>query len=417
MSPAHSPMPSKLPLKLAALLLATGLLSACGGGGEGGEAGAPPQMPPQDVSVAAVVQKQVNDWDEYSGRIEAVDSIELRPRVAGYLAGVHFREGSLVQKGDLLFTIDDREYRAAVAGARADVARAASRVEMAKSELARSEKLIEARAVSRGELDTRRSEAAQADADRLAAVARLQQAELNLAFTRIEAPIAGRIGAALVKPGNLVAAGETLLSTLVSMDPVHVVFEGDERAYLRYQSMVRAGERDSARGDEAGATSPVEVALSSETSFQHKGEIDFIDNAVNPATGTIRARAVLPNPDGVFTPGLFARVRMMGASPREAMLVHEQALLTDQDRKYVWVVGEGETALRKDVVLGESIDGLRVVEEGLAPGDRVVVNGVRKIFFPGQPLAPREVPMNAPLTPAAAPPAEAPAAAAASTEG
>lgn len=379
--------------RLAATLLAAVLLAACGGGGGGDQAQHP--MPPQDVSVATVEPKTVKDWDEYSGRIEAVDSIELRPRVGGYLAGVHFREGSLVAKGDLLFTIDDREYRAAVAAARADLARARARVDVAKTELARSEALIAARAVSKGELDTRRSEAAQAEADRLAAEARLQQAELNLGFTRIGAPIAGRIGAALVKPGNLVAPGESLLSTLVSTDPVHVVFEGDERAWLRYQEMVLNGERD----DSHTAGTPVEVALANESGFTHRGHVDFVDNALNPATGTIRGRAVLANPDGRFTPGLFARVRLMGARERSALLVHDQAVLTDQDRKYVWTVGEGGVAVRKDIRLGESVDGLRVVQDGLAPGDRVVVNGVRKIFFPGQPLAPREVPMEAPLTP------------------
>lgn len=386
-------------VRITALLVLTALVTACGGGGE------PPQMPPPDVSVAAVVQKQVSDWDEYSGRIEAVDSIELRPRVAGYLAGVHFNEGGAVAKGDLLFTIDDREYRATVAAARADIARASARVELAKSETARSEALVAARAVSKGELETRRGELAQAHADRLASDARLQQAQLNLSFTRIEAPITGRIGAALVKPGNLVEPGETLLSTLMSMDPVHVVFEGDERAYLRYQDMARDGQRQSSRD----AANPVEVALANEPTFAHRGHMDFVDNAINPATGTIRGRAVLANPDGVFTPGLFARVRLMGATPSEAMLIHDQAVLTDQDRKYVWVLGEGNTALRKDVVLGEAIDGLRVVESGLAASDRVVVNGVRKIFFPGQPLAPRDVPMDAPATP---PPAAATAPAA-----
>jgi multidrug efflux system membrane fusion protein len=390
--------------RIAALTLAC-LLAACGGGGEGDPAQM--QMPPQDVSVATVVQKEVNDWDEYSGRIQAVESIELRPRVGGYLAEVHFREGSLVEKGALLFSIDDREYRAAAAAARADVARAQARVEVAKTELARSESLVEAGAVSRGELETRRSESAQAEADVLAARARLQQAELNLEFTRITAPIAGRIGAAMVKPGNLVAPGETLLSTLVSMDPVHVVFDGDERAYLRYQEMVRAGERESSRT----TGTPVEVALANEATFSHRGQMDFVDNAINPATGTIRGRAVLANPDGIFTPGLFARVRLMGAQPRSALLIHDQAVLTDQDRKYVWTIGEGNVAVRKDIVPGESVDGLRVVEEGLVAGDRIVVNGVRKIFFPGQPLAPREVPMDAPMTPppaAATPDAAAP---------
>jgi multidrug efflux system membrane fusion protein len=405
MSPAHPNRTIHRLRLLAFSTLAAAVLAACGGGG-----GDPSQhqMPPQDVSVANVVSREVMDWDEYSGRIEAVDSVELRPRVTGYLAAVNFKEGSLVQKGDLLFSIDDREYRAAVAAARADVARASARVSMASNELKRSEALIEARAVSKGELDSRRMEASQAEADVLAAQARLQQAELNLGFTRITAPISGRIGAALVKPGNLVAPGETLLSTVVSMDPVHVVFDGDERAYLRYQEMVRAGERESSRTSDT----PVEVALANEPTFAHRGHMDFVDNAINPTTGTIRGRAVLPNPDGAFTPGLFARVRLMGAQPRPALLIHDQAVLTDQDRKYVWTIGEGNTAQRKDLMLGESIDGLRVVESGLVAGDKVVVNGVRKIFFPGQPLAPREVPMDAPTTPAPQPDAQAQQAAA-----
>ena len=386
---------------IAAALLAA-LLAACG-------AQEQHQMPAPDVSVAAVVQKQVSDWDEYVGRIEAVESVELRPRVAGYLAGVHFKEGSTVAKGDLLFTIDDREYKAAANAARADVTRAGARIELAQSEFERSKRLIEARAVSKGELETRQMELSQAQADRAAAQARLQQAELNLAFTRIEAPISGRIGAALVKPGNLVAPGETLLSTLMSVDPVHVVFEGDERAYLKYQQMAREGSRESSRD----AANPVEVALSDETEFKHRGTMDFVDNAMNPQTGTIRGRAVLPNPDGAFTPGLFARVRLLGHAPRDALLIHDQAVLTDQDRKYVWVVGEGNKALRKDVELGESIDGLRVVDSGLAAGDRVIVNGVRKIFFPGQPVAPRDVPMDAPGTPPPAAPEAATAATAA----
>jgi len=363
-------------------------------------------MPPQDVSVATVVDREVSDWDEYTGRIQAVESVEIRPRVAGYLDAIHFQEGGDVKRGALLFTIDDREYQAASVAAKADVARAQSRVALADEEFARSEALIAARAVSKGELDARRSEQTQAQADLLAAKARLQQAELNLGFTRITSPITGRIGAALIKPGNLVAPGESLLSTVVSIDPVHVVFEGDERAYLRYQQMDRSGERGSSRD----TANPVEVALADEATFQHKGHMDFVDNAINPATGTIRGRAVLDNPDGVFTPGLFARVRLLGANPRRALLIHDQAIMTDQDRKYVWVVDAKGLAARKDIELGESVDGLRIVERGLVASDRIVVNGVRKIFFPGQPLKPREVPMDDPAQ--AAPEAAAPAAAA-----
>jgi multidrug efflux system membrane fusion protein len=368
------------------------LLAACGGNGQH-------QMPPTDVSVAQVVQRSITEWDDYSGQIEAVESAEIRPRVTGHLRRVHFHEGGLVEKGALLFTIDDREYAAAADAARADAARAEARVALSKQELQRGERLIGERAISQGELDQRRMEAQQADADVLAARARVAQAELNLGFTRVTAPFAGRAGAALVKPGNVVTPNETLLTTLVSVDPVYVSFTGDERAYLRYQELARSGGRDSSRD----VRNPVRVGLANEQGFPHEGEVDFVDNALNPSTGTIRARAVLANPDGVFTPGLFARVRLLGASQSDAFLIHEQAVLTDQDRRYVYILGKDNAAERRDVTLGAHIDALRVVESGLKPGDKVIVNGMTKIFFPGQTVNPRDVPMDQPNLPAPAP--------------
>jgi len=373
-------------------------LAACDGAG--GQEG----MPAPDVSVATVVQKSVTEWDDYTGHVEAVESAEIRPRVAGHLMKIHFREGGPVAKGDLLFTIDDREYRAAANAARADLSRAQARQALARQELTRAETLIAERAVSQGELDTRRVEMQQAEADVLSARARLAQAELNLGFTRVTAPFAGRAGAALVKPGNVVQPNETLLTTVVSIDPVYVSFTGDERAYLRYQELARNGNRQSSRD----VRNPVLIGLANEENFPHRGEMDFVDNALNPATGTIRARALVPNPDAVLTPGLFARVRLLGASQTDAFLIHEQAVLTDQDRRYVYIVGKDSTAVRKDVRLGPQVEGLRVVESGLAPGDKVIVNGMRKIFFPGQPVKPRDVPMDEPNRPApAAPPAPA----------
>ncbi len=368
------------------------VIAACGGNAQ-------QQPPPPDVSVAAVVQKSITEWDEYSGHIEAIESAEIRPRVAGHLSRVHYQEGGMVKKGQLLFTIDSREYRAAAEAARADAARAEARVALAREELARGEKLITARAVSQGELDARRMESQQAEADLLAANAHVAEAELDLGFTRVTAPFAGRAGAALVKPGNLVAPNETLLTTLVSVDPVYVTFTGDERAYLRYQELARAGNRESSRD----VRNPVLIGLANEEGFPHKGEMDFVDNALNPETGTIRARAVLPNPDGVFTPGLFARVRLLGESQKNAMLIHEQAVLTDQDRRYVYIAGKDNSAERRDVQLGPHVEGLVVVESGLKPGDKVIVNGMRKIFFPGQPVTPRVVPMNQPNLPPPAP--------------
>jgi multidrug efflux system membrane fusion protein len=396
MSPSPSAAPSRSRTAIAAA--AALLLAACGGNGQ-------QQFPPPDVSVAAVVQKSVTEWDDYSGHIEAIESAEIRPRVSGHLRSVRYREGGLVEKGQLLFTIDDREYAAAADAARADAARAAARIGLAKQELARAEQLIAARAVSQGELDARRMEAQQADADLLAANARLARAELDLGFTRVTAPFAGRAGVALVKPGNVVNANQTLLTTLVSVDPVYVTFTGDERAYLRYQELARNGSRGSSRD----TRNPVLVGLANEDGFPHQGEMDFLDNALDPATGTIRARAVLPNPDGRFTPGLFARVRLLGGSRENALLIHEQAVLTDQDRRYVYVLGANNSAERRDVALGPQVEGLRVVQSGLEPGDKVIVNGMRKIFFPGQPVNPRDVPMDQPNQPPPAP-AQAPAA-------
>ncbi len=376
---------------------AAALLAACGGNGQ-------QQMPPPDVNVAAVVQKSVTEWDEYSGHVEAIESAEIRPRVSGHLNGIHYAEGGMVEKGQLLFTIDSREYKAAADAAAADASRAEARVGLAEQELKRAETLIGERAISQGELDQRRMEAQQAKADVLAAHANLARANLDLGFTHIRAPFRGRAGEAKVKPGNLVAPNQTLLTTVVSVDPVYVTFTGDERAFLRYQEIVRAGNAESPRD---GGT-PVLVGLANEENFPHKGQVDFIDNALNPATGTIRARAVVPNPDNRFTPGLFARVRLLGETLASALLIHEQAVLTDQDRRYVYVLGEKNAAERRDVTLGAPVEGLRIVESGLKAGDKVIVNGMRKIFFPGQPVNPHDVPMNQPNLPTPAPQQPAP---------
>jgi multidrug efflux system membrane fusion protein len=365
--------------------IAAALLAACGGGAQ-------QQMPPPDVNVAAVVKKSVTEWDEYSGHVEAIDSAEIRPRVAGHLNRVHYEEGGMVEKGQLLFTIDSREYKATADAAAADATRAVARVALASQELKRAEELIGERAISQGELDQRKMEAQQAEADVLAARANETRAKLDLGFTYITAPFAGRAGEALVKPGNLVVPNQTLLTTLVSVDPVHVTFTADERAYLHYQALARSGNRESSRD----AATPVKVGLANEDGFPHEGNLDFLDNALDPATGTIRARAVVPNPGGALTPGLFARVRLQGEARDGALLVNEQAVLTDQDRRYVYVVGEKNSAERRDVKLGAHVEGLVIVESGLNPGDRVIVNGMRKIFFPGQPIVPHDVPMDQP---------------------
>lgn len=377
------------------LLISTGL-AACGGG-EGEATGAPQGPPPAAVNVAPLELRSVTEWDQFNGRIEAVHNVEIRPRVAGYLEQVEFIEGSVVEEGAVLFSIDAREYQAAVRRAEASLTSARTRLKLAQTEQARSEKLIEVQAISSEEFEQRRGETLQAEAQIATAEAELAQAELNLEFATIRAPITGRVGEALVRPGNLVTPGTTLLTTLVSIDPVYVVFEGDEHIYLKYQAQARRGDRPSSRD----VRNPVRVGLINEEGFPHEGEMDFVDNQLNPATGTIRGRAVLPNPDGVFTPGLFARLRLLGSSEYNALLVNEMAVLTDQDRKYVYIVGPNGGAQRRDVTLGRDIDGLRVVEAGLTEGDQVVVSGTSRIFFPGAPLDTTVVTMD---NPSGAPP-------------
>lgn len=371
------------------LLAGSALIAACGGGGspQGGQA------PPANVGVAEVVVREIVEWDDFTGRIQALNTVRLQPRISGYIDAVHFEEGAIVEKGDLLFTIDDRQYRAEVASRRADVARARTRIELAEQDLERAEQLVEARAVSAEELDDRRGELKQAKADLNAVRALLDAAELNLEFTRITAPIAGRVGEALIKSGNLVSPNGAILTTIVSIDPVHVVFEGDENIYLKYQAQAMSGERPSSRD----VRNPVQVGLATDTEFPFRGEMDFVDNQVDPQTGTIQGRAVIPNPDGYLIPGLFARVRLLGSGAHEAVLIHEAAVLTDQDRKYVYVVTADNQAVRRDIELGREVDGLRVVDAGLEPGDRIVVNGVRKIFFSGAPVKPESVDMNNPI--------------------
>ncbi len=390
------------------VVVVTLLFVACGGGGEAppGEPPANGGMPPLEVNVAQVVAKEVTELDEFTGRFAAVETVDIRPRVSGYLTRVAFEEGAEVKKGDLLFEIDAREYEATLQRALADVERARTRVALAKSVIARSEKLVKARALSGEEYDARIAEQSQARADLGAMEAAAAQARLTVSFARITAPIDGRIGVAMVTPGNLVDP-TTRLSTIVSLNPIYVYFEGDERTFLDYQGMARRGERESSRE----VRSPVHVGLANEEGYPHNGELDMVDNQLDPGTGTMRARAVLDNTERLFTPGLFARVQLVGSAKKQALLIHEQAVLTDQDRKYVYVVGAGNKATRKEVVLGSRVDGLLIVESGLAASDQLVVNGVRKIFFPGQDLKPVTVPMSEPNTVVAAPaaPAEAPA--------
>lgn len=363
---------------LATLLLSAAIalvVSACSS--EAAPTDAAPPAP--EVSVAQVLQRDVTQWNDVTGRVAAVETVELRPRVSGYIERVAYREGDEVRKGQLLFVIDQRPYRAALAQAEANLERARSEARLARSQDARAQALIDAKAISREEFDTRKAATAQGDATVRAAEAAVSSARLDLQFTEVRSPIDGRAGRALVTTGNLAQADGTLLTTVVSLDPVHVYFESDEQAFLR---------------DGTASQRHVRVGLADESGHPHEGVVDFVDNQVDPATGTIRARAVLANPDRRFTPGLFARVQLEGGARAKALLIDDKAVLTDQDRKYVYVLGKGNQAVRKDVVLGRSADGLRVVESGLGAQDVVIVNGVQKVFFPGMPVVPKKVAMD-----------------------
>lgn len=372
-------------LALSALVAA--VIAACSSQAAPGEGAGMP--PPPEVSVATVLSKQVRQWDDFTGRVSAIETVELRPRVSGYVERVAYQEGQEVKKGDLLFVIDQRRYRAELNRAQADLERARSEARLAQSQDARAQTLLEAKAISREEFDTRKAATAQGNAAVRAAEAAVASAQLDLQFTQVRSPIDGRAGRAVVTEGNLAQADSTLLTTLVSQDPMYVYFESDEQSFLRYQELARKGERTRTQN-------PVRVGLASEQGYPHEGTVDFIDNQVDPATGTIRARAVLPNPDRIFTPGLFARVQLEGSAEFKAMLIDDKAVLTDQDRKYVYVLGPKNTAVRKDVVLGRTIGGLRVVEKGLAANDKVIVHGVQKVFFPGMPVAPKQIAMGDP---------------------
>ena len=367
----------------AAVLLAAIVLAGCGS-----QAATPPAgPPPAEVSIAPVVSRNVRAWDEFTGRVAAVESVDLRARVSGYIQRVTFQEGQEVRQGDLLFVIDQRPYQAELAHAQAALERARSEAQLAQAQDQRARKLIETNVISREAYEARTAASAQGNAAVRGAEAALASARLNLQFTEVRAPISGRAGRALVTTGNLAQADVTVLTTLVSLDPVHVYFEGDEQTYLRYNALARAGKREA-------SNNPVRVALSNEQGFPHLGYVDFIDNRVDSNTGTIRARAVLANPERVFTPGLFARVQVEGSAEFAALLIDEKAVLTDQDRKYVYVVGADHLAQRRDVTLGREVDGLRVVTTGLTATDQVVVDGVQKIFFPGMPLKTTAVAMG-----------------------
>jgi multidrug efflux system membrane fusion protein len=369
-------------LRLAVLCAITGLAVGCKQAPE-----VKPKLAPAPVDAAQVITRDVRVSDEFNGRVWATDTVDIRPRVTGYIDRIAFREGQVVHKGDLLYVIDPRSYKDAADNAKAQLDREHAAADFAKIQEERAQRLKQSDAVSQEELQNRGSDLLQSGARVKAAEAAVASADLNLSYTQVRSPIDGRISRTQLTLGNLAQADQTVLTTVVSVDPVYVYFDCDEQSYLRFQQAAH-------RGTGVGSDNPVNVALADEHGFPHSGHIDFVDNQLNPSTGTIRARVVLPNPGHVLTPGLFARVQLQSATPTQAMLIDDKAVLTDQDRKYVYVVGPGNTALRKDIVLSGTNDGLRIVKSGLAPEDRVIVGGLQLIYFPGAPVSPRTTSMD-----------------------
>jgi multidrug efflux system membrane fusion protein len=355
---------------------------------------APQAPPPPAITAAPAIGRSVNEWDEFTGRIEAVGYVQVRPRVSGFIEKVTFTEGKEVKEGDVLFLIDQREYRDALDRAEAELTRARTQASLAKSEAERAEPLVKENAISREEYDARVSGSAEANAAIQAAEAAVRTAKLNLEWTRVRAPISGRISRAEVTAGNVVQGGApepTLLTTIVSMDPVYVYFEGDEQAYLRYNQLARDGTRPSSRV----VRNPVRMGLANEAGYPHTGYVDFVDNQLNPNTGTIRARAVFSNKDRFFTPGLFARIQLLGSGRFDAVLVQDGAIGTDQDRKFVYILKPDSTVEYRSVELGRIVDGLRVIRKGVVPDEEVVINGLQRIR-PGMKVTPTITTMQSP---------------------
>jgi RND family efflux transporter MFP subunit len=342
------------------------------------------------VKVVQPVAREIIEWDEYTARLDAVDSVEVRPRVSGYLQSIHFQDGGLVKKGDLLFLIDPRPYVAAMHRAEAELELAKSRLELARKNFARAKDLLASHAISQEEADIRESNLRQAEASVEEARAVLDAASLDVEFTHVSAPVAGRVSRKLVTEGNLINGGVgtqgTLLTTIVSLDPIYAYFDADEGSLLKYSRLAQTGQRPSSREYK----NPVRVALADEVGFPHAGVMDFVDNQVDRGTGTIIGRAVLPNSDLSLIPGLFARLQLPGSGLYRAILVPDEAIGSDQSQKFVYVVDSEGKAEYRTVKTGPLVDGLRVVREGVTPEDWVVVAGLQRVRPGAQVDAQRE---------------------------
>jgi membrane fusion protein, multidrug efflux system len=358
-------------------LIALSLVLAVAACGDSGNKQAAP--PPPTVTVANPVKRKVSDFDEYVGRFVAVDSVEIRARVSGYLDKVHFTDGQLVKEGDLLFTIDRRPFQNAVDQARATLAQQRANLAFAEADLVRGQQLVRDKTITEQTFEQRQQAKRTAEATVQANETLLRQAELDFHFSQLRAPVAGRIGDRRISPGNLIlgslSSTTSLLATIVSTDPIRFEFTFDETSYLRYERIAKGG-TDVASRNTGGV--PVSLKLIDEPEFGHRGQMDFIDNAIDRGTGTIRGRAQFRNLDGIFTPGMFARLQVPASPPYEALLVPDVAIGTEQVRKFVYVVGPDNSVSQKFVTLGQLSDGMRVIKEGLLPEDRVVVNGVSR---------------------------------------
>ncbi len=367
-------------------LLAVASLSLLAFSSAASAQGGPPAMP---VGVAEPLAKRITQWDEYSGRFEAVATVEVRARVSGFIDKIDFRDGQIVKEGDPLFTIDKRPYEIAVESAEAEVARNKAQVDLAELQVGRGASLIASRTITEAEQDSRKSTLAVARAQLKSAEAALRNAQLNLEWTNVTAPIAGRISDRKVDAGNLISGGQTgatLLATIVTLDPIRFVFDISEADHLRYSRLILSGALASSRD----GANPVRIRLSDETDWKRTGKVDFVDNAMTARSGTIRVRALVDNKDQLLTPGIFGRVQLFGGE-YDALMVPDSAIISDQARKIVFTVGDGDVVQAKPVTLGAIVDGLRVIRSGLAPTDRVVLDGLANpMVRPGAKVVPQK---------------------------
>ncbi len=345
----------------------------------------PPPPPPPQVAVATPLERSITDWDDYVGRFEAVDDVEVLPRVSGNVTRIAFREGLAVGKGQVLYEIDPRPFRAALAQAEAEVARARANAAVARSELARAETLLPEQAISKELFEQKRAVARAADAALAGARATAEARRLDLSFTQVRAPVAGRVSDRRASLGDYVTAGQTVLTRVVSVDPIWFTFDGAESFYLKYIRQDASGERKSSRY----APNPVEIQLADEEGYRWRGRMVFVDNALDPRSGTIRARAEVSNPDGFLVPGLFGRARLLGSGAYKGLLVPDEAVITDQTRRAVFVLGKDNKAEMRNVELGPMVEGLRVIRSGLKPGDKVVLDGLARLQ-PGAVVTPKQ---------------------------